>query len=71
MKNPKFIDITLEKDFQDSYTQSKRVPKLLFGKQKIVISNEELNKLESIYNKYIERNGVALGFVNYLLRFVV
>lgn len=44
-----------------------RINKLSFGKQKILLSNEELLNLEKVYKHYVEKFGVEIGFINYLL----
>jgi hypothetical protein len=64
----------MEKDLQISiptdYTvkkSNKILKKLVFGKQKIILSNEELANLEKIYKHYVDMFGVEIGFINYLL----
>jgi hypothetical protein len=61
-------DIPLEKDFEDGNKTGKSLTRLYFGKKKIVMSSEELAKLESIYKNYVKTFAVELGFVKYLLK---
>lgn len=46
---------------------NKILNKLVFGKQKIILSNEELANLEEVYKHYVDMFGVEIGFINYLL----
>lgn len=41
--------------------------KLTFGTRKVIITDEELEKLEAKYKEYINEMGVDFGFVSYLL----
>lgn len=41
--------------------------KLTFGIRKIIITDEELERLEAKYKEYINEMGVDFGFVSYLL----
>jgi len=67
MKNNSFVDVALEKDFDDGNKTGKNLTRLYFGKRKIIMSSDELEKLNEIYKKYINANAVELGFVSYLL----
>lgn len=64
----------MEKDLQISIPtdyavkkSNKMINKLIFGKQKIILSKEELANLEKVYNHYVDMFGVEIGFINYLL----
>ncbi len=64
----------MEKDLQISLPAdyavkkpNKILNKLVFGKQKIILSNEELANLEEAYKHYVDMFGVEIGFINYLL----
>lgn len=64
----------MEKDLQISIPtdyaikkSNKILNKLVFGKQKIILSNEELANLEKVYKHYVDVFGVEIGFINYLL----
>lgn len=41
--------------------------KLTFGTRKVIITDEELERLETKYKEYINEMGVDFGFVSYLL----
>lgn len=41
--------------------------KLTFGTRKVIITDEELERLEAKYKEYINEMGVDFGFVSYLL----
>ena len=41
--------------------------KLTFGTRKVIITDEELEKLEAKYKEYINEMGVDFGFVSYIL----
>lgn len=41
--------------------------KLTFGTRKVIITDEELERLEARYKEYINEMGVDFGFVSYLL----
>ena len=41
--------------------------KLTFGTRKVIITDEELERLETRYKEYINEMGVDFGFVSYLL----
>lgn len=43
------------------------VKKLVFGKYKCVLTDEEFEKLEKIYLDYVEMNTTSFGFISYLL----
>lgn len=66
----KDLNLSIPKSYSESTVTAKNLNKLSFGKQKIIISNEELEKLEKIYHKYVDVFGVDIGFINYLLRLV-
>ena len=42
--------------------------KLTFGTRKVIITEEELERLEAKYKEYINQMGVDFGFVSYILR---
>lgn len=63
----KFLDLHIPQDYTDKIKHTKPIKKLSFGKRKIVLSEEELEKLETEYHKYADMFGVELGFVHYLL----
>lgn len=68
MLTPDYENISLEKDFVDGEKTGKCLSRLYFGKRKIMMSPDEFQKLESLYKKYLDKNAVELGFVNYILR---
>lgn len=41
--------------------------KLIFGTRKVIITDEELERLEAKYKEYINEMGVDFGFVSYIL----
>lgn len=57
--------IPIEK--QENEISRESVLKLTFGNRKVIITQEELDKLESIYDNYIREKGVDFGFVNHIL----
>lgn len=64
MKNKLPLEIPHDYDGKSS---TLKLSKLSFGKQKILLSNEELINLEKVYKHYVEKFGVEIGFINYLL----
>lgn len=60
--NPKLIP-----DYSDGIKRNKHIDKLSFGKRKVILSKEELDKLDDLYKKYVDLYGVEIGFVHYLL----
>ena len=58
----KDLTIAIPKDYSECSTGTNPLFKLSFGKQKIIISKEELNKLETIYKQYVDVFGVDIGF---------
>lgn len=62
----KDLQISIPPDY-DVNKSNKMFNKLIFGKQKIILSNEELANLEEVYKHYVELFGVEIGFINYLL----
>lgn len=62
----KKLTIAIPPDFETK-GQNIVMHKLVFGKQKIILSNEELRSLEKVYKHYVDMFGVEIGFINYLL----
>lgn len=62
----KDLQISIPKDYTVKKS-NKILNKLVFGKKKIILSNEELANLEKIYKHYVDMFGVEIGFINYLL----
>ena len=60
--------IAIPQDYAEKCITNKPLKNLTFGKQKIVISDEELIKLENLYKHYVNTFGVEIGFVNYILK---
>lgn len=58
-------NIPIEKQGNEISRES--VLKLTFGNRKVIITQEELSKLESIYDNYIREKGVDFGFLNHIL----
>lgn len=66
----KDLKINIPSDYSEKCTTTKTLKILSFGKQKIIISDEEFSRLENLYKHYINTFGVEIGFVNYILRMV-
>ncbi len=49
----KILNIPLIPDYGNKVTHSKPIKRLSFGKRKILLSDEEFEKLEALYNKYV------------------
>lgn len=64
----KILNIPLIPDYGNKVTHSKPIKRLSFGKRKILLSDEEFEKLEALYNKYVSMYGVELGFIHYLIK---
>ncbi len=62
----KKLTIAIPHDYE-AKCQNIVLNKLAFGKQKILLSNEELANLEQAYKHYVHKFGVEIGFINYLL----
>ena len=60
----------MEKDYEDGTNAIRGINYLCFGKNKIMISTEELNLLEDTYNAYLGGNCVSIGFVHSLVGYV-
>ena len=59
-----YVEIT--KDYENE--EKRNISKYLkFGTYKIEMTEEESEKLENLYNEYIEENGISYGFVLKLL----
>ena len=58
------------KDYEDGTKAISCVNYLCFGKNKIMISSEELNLLEDTYKAYLVDNCVSIGFVHSLVGYV-
>lgn len=54
-------------DYSNGIKQNKQIDRLSFGKRKVILSKEELNKLDDLYKKYVDIYGVEIGFVHYIL----
>lgn len=63
----KILSIPLPVDYKGKITHSKPIKRLSFGKRKILLSDEEFEKLEALYSKYIDVYGVELGFIHYII----
>jgi hypothetical protein len=61
-----YMDIEIGKTYSND-VGIKQVPKVTFGKYKVLISHEEPDILEKIYNDYVQKNGVSLGFIHALV----
>ena len=66
----KDLKINIPSDYSETCTTTKPLKILSFGKQKVIISDEEFSRLENLYKHYINTFGVEIGFVNYILRMV-
>lgn len=66
----KDLKINIPSDYSEKCTTTKPLKILSFGKQKVIISDEEFSRLENLYKHYINTFGVEIGFVNYILRMV-
>lgn len=65
MKND--LKISIPADYKDAAIPNKAIKKLSFGKQKILLSDDEVTKLEEVYQHYVNTYGVEIGFITYLL----
>lgn len=59
-------DLDLIKD--DSDVKNSSMKKLVFGKYKCALTDEEFSKLEKLYLKYVEEQTTGYGFINNLLK---
>lgn len=66
----KDLKINIPSDYSEKCTTTKPLKILSFGKQKLIISDEEFSRLENLYRHYVNTFGVEIGFVNYILRMV-
>ncbi len=66
----KDLKIEIPTDYAEKCTTTKPLKILSFGKQKVIISDEEFSRLEMLYKHYVNTFGVEIGFVNYILRMV-
>ncbi len=60
-------DIEMIKDFEDGTKAICGVNHLHFGRNKVLISNEEMKLLEIAYKEYLELNAVSIGFIHSLV----
>ena len=65
----KLLDIpeVLAIDKQQNEISRETSLKLTFGTRKVIITDEELERLEAKYKEYINEMGVDFGFVSYIL----
>ena len=67
------MDDMLDEDFfedinDNEYADTTRFEhKLKIDRQQIIMTEEEYQKLIDKLNKYVDKNGVSFGFVNYLI----
>ena len=66
----KDLKIDIPSDYAEECTTTKPLKILSFGKQKVIISDDEFSRLETLYKHYVNTFGVEIGFVNYILRMV-
>ena len=66
----KDLKINIPSDYSEKCSTTKPLKILSFGKQKVIISDEEFSRLENLYRHYVNTFGVEIGFVNYILRMV-
>lgn len=66
----KDLKINILSDYSGRCSTTKPLKILSFGKQKVIISDEEFSRLENLYRHYVNTFGVEIGFVNYILRMV-
>lgn len=66
----KDLEIKIPSDYSEKCSTTKPIKILSFGKQKVIISDEEFSRLENLYKNYVNILGVEIGFVNYILRMV-
>lgn len=66
----KDLKINIPSDYSEKCTTTKPLKIISFGKQKLIISDEEFSRLENLYRHYVNTFGVEIGFVNYILRMV-
>ena len=59
-------DLDLIRD--DSEVKDATMKKLVFGKYKCALTDEEFEKLEKVYLKYVEEQTTGYGFINHLLK---
>lgn len=64
----KDLKIDIPSDYSEKFTTAKPLKMLSFGKQKIIISDDEFSRLETLYKHYVNTFGVEIGFVNYILK---
>lgn len=61
-------DPDLELNREDSDVKDETVRKMVVGKYKCVMTEEEYEKFEKIYLQYVEDNTTSFGFINHLLK---
>ena len=60
------LSIEGEKIDQENLGERENVNKLKFGTRSIILSEEELDQLNRVYDDYVEKNGLDIGFAFYL-----
>ena len=66
----KDLKIDIPSDYAEKCTTTKPLKILSFGKQKVIISDDEFSRLETLYKHYVNTFGVEIGFATYFLRMV-